>query len=63
MYLHLNNYTSEYLLSTPRAYLATPIQGTPLHDIYLTAALMKIDDLQCVTVCRPANSHRRFGAA
>jgi hypothetical protein len=48
----------------PRACkLATPIQGTALHDIYLTAALMKIDDLQCVTIYRPADSHRRFGAA
>jgi hypothetical protein len=37
-------------------------QETALHDIYLTAALMKIDNLQCVKICRPANSHRRFGA-
>jgi len=43
--------------------LATPIRGTALPDIYLTAVLMKIDDLQCVTICRPENSHRRFGAA
>jgi hypothetical protein len=43
--------------------LANPIQATALHDICLTAVLMKIDDLQCVTIRRPASSHRRFGTA
>ena len=43
--------------------LATPVRGTALQEICLTALLMKIDDLQCVTICRPAKNHRRVGAA